>query len=64
MNLGMDGRITKEELRNFLDNTGVHISNNEYDAFFRGLDYDGDGILSTHEFVAEYQVSWKCKRRI
>lgn len=51
-------------MRNFLDNTGVHISNNEYDAFFRGLDYDGDGILSTHEFVAEYQVSWKCKRRI
>lgn len=51
----MDGRITKEELRNFLDSIGVHISNNEYDAFFRGLDYDGDGILSTHEFIAEYQ---------
>ncbi len=48
--------MTKEELRNYLDSCGVHTSNVEFDAIFRSMDYDGDGVITTHEFIAEFNV--------
>lgn len=50
-----DGRITKKELHDSLDNMGIYIPDLELSQMIEKIDVNGDGCVDIDEFGALYQ---------
>ncbi|KAL3835057.1 hypothetical protein ACJIZ3_009793 [Penstemon smallii] len=50
-----DGRITKKELNDSLENMGIFIPDNELTQMIEKIDFNGDGCVDIDEFGALYQ---------
>lgn len=51
-----DGRITKTELNDSLENMGIFIPGNELSQLIDKVDFNGDGCVDIDEFGALYQT--------
>ncbi|XP_019708251.1 calmodulin-like protein 3 [Elaeis guineensis] len=50
-----DGRITKKELSDSLENLGIYIPEGDLEAMIEKIDANGDGCVDVEEFGALYQ---------
>ncbi|XP_049932757.1 calmodulin-like protein 7 [Nymphaea colorata] len=50
-----DGFITREELKESMENVGLFLSDEELESMVRNLDADGDGCLDLEEFCVLYE---------
>lgn len=57
-----DGRITKEELSNSLENLGIFIPVNDLETMIERIDVNGDGCVDIEEFGALYQSIMQAER--
>ncbi|WOL14330.1 calmodulin-like protein 3 [Canna indica] len=51
-----DGRITKKELTDSLENLGIYISDADLASVIERIDADGDGCVDVDEFAALYRA--------
>ncbi|PSS24072.1 Calmodulin-like protein [Actinidia chinensis var. chinensis] len=51
-----DGRITKKELNDSLENMGIFIPDSELTQMIKKIDVNGDGCVDINEFEALYQT--------
>ncbi|KAG6535485.1 calmodulin-like protein 3 [Zingiber officinale] len=51
-----DGRISKQELCDSLENLGIYIADADLEAVIEWVDVDGDGCVDAEEFAALYQA--------
>ncbi|XP_008791779.1 calmodulin-like protein 3 [Phoenix dactylifera] len=51
-----DGRITKKELGDSLENLGIHIPEGDLESMIGKIDANGDGCVDIEEFGALYQT--------
>lgn len=51
-----DGRITKKELNDSLENMGIFITDNELTQMIEKIDVNGDGCVDIEEFGELYQT--------
>ncbi|KAE8703954.1 Calmodulin-like protein 5 [Hibiscus syriacus] len=51
-----DGKITKEELNDSLQNMGLFISEKELNQIIKRIDVNGDGFVDIDEFGILYQT--------
>lgn len=51
MTTAMQGRLDIWEVREFMDNMGTPLSDNEIEEVFSKLDTNEDGFITSHDFV-------------